>query len=272
MRNRVTLVLAGSLGAVGLALASCDEKKDDRPVSDKVEKAVEKGGEKVGQAVEKTGEAIQRGAEKAAPAIGDAAEKTADSAKRAGAKLRDAVDATTVESGEMMNVIGSTVDAVISKDGRAVLPTYLSDADRARIGDLSQDPELEQHLSKIRDLWTAKFNGIFNLREPQVVFKDAKVVTSNQNERKMAQLTIPAHGELGAVTLNFSNEGKVIQTWKLDIPDTTSKSDLQAALLRQIKLVEQNAAKWPNDQYEAYRMVAQQILEAFSTPVVAVAR
>ena len=48
-----------------------------------------------------------------------------------------------------------------------------------------------------------------------------------------------------------------------------SKDDLAAALLRQVKLVEQEAAKWPSDQYEAYRMVAQQILEAFSTPVVA---
>ena len=82
MRNGVTLILAGSLGAVGLALVSCDDKKDDRTVSDKVEKAVEKSGEKVGNAVEKTGEAIQRGAEKAAPAVGDAAEKTADAAKR----------------------------------------------------------------------------------------------------------------------------------------------------------------------------------------------
>src|SRR2546421_6847891 len=222
MRNGVTLILAGSLGAVGLAITGCDDKKDNRPVSDKVENAVEKGGEKVGQAVEKTGDAIQRGAEKAAPAIGDAAEKSADAAKRAGIKLRDAVDATTVESGEMMAVIGSTVDAVISKDGRTVLPSYFAEADRARIGDFSQDPDLEQHLAKIRDVWTAKFNGIFNLREPQVVFKDAKVLTSNQNDRKLAQITIPAHGELGAVTLNFSNEGKVIQTWKLDIPDTTS--------------------------------------------------
>src|SRR5258706_13396435 len=140
MRNRATLALAGSLGAVGLALTSCDEKKDDRPVSDKVEKAVEKGGEKVGQAVEKTGEAIQRGAEKAAPAIGDAAEKSAEAAKRAGTRLRDTIDATAVQSSDVMNVIGSTVDAVISKDGRALLPSYLSEANRARIGDFSQNP------------------------------------------------------------------------------------------------------------------------------------
>jgi len=46
---------------------------------------------------------------------------------------------------------------------------------------------------------------------------------------------------------------------------------LETALLRQVKLAEQSASKWPNDQYEAYRMVAQQILEAFSTPVVAIA-
>ena len=269
MRNRVTLVLAGSLGAVGLALTGCDDKKDNRPVGDKVEKAVEKSGEKVGQAVEKTGEAIQRGAEKAAPAIGDAAEKTADTARRAGGKLRDAVEATTVQSGEIMNVVASTVDAVIAKDGRSVLSSYLSEADRARIGDLSQNPELEQHLNKIRDLWTSKYNGIFNLRDPQTIFKDAKTTVAVQNDRKMAQLTIPAHGDLGAVTLNFANEGKVIETWKLDIPDTMTKADLEAALLRQVKLVEESAPKWPNDQYQAYRMVAQQILEAFSTPVVA---
>ena len=272
MRNGVTLVLAGSLGAVGLALTGCDDKKDDRPVSDKVEHAVEKAGDKVGQAVEKTGEAIERGAEKAAPAIGNAAEKTADSARHIGGKLRDAVDATTVESGEIMNVLASTIDSVIAKDGRTLLPGYLTEPDKARIGDLSLNPELEDHLNKIRDLWAKKYNGIFNLRDPQTVFNDAKVVTSAQKERKMAQLTIPAHGDLGAVTLNFANEGKVIQTWKLDVPDTMTKDDLQAALLPQVKLVEQNAAKWPNDQYEAYRMVSQQILEAFSTPVVAIAR
>jgi hypothetical protein len=269
MRNGVTLVLAGSLGAVGLALTGCDDKKDDRPVGDKVEKAVEKGGEKVGQAVEKTGEAMQRGAEKAAPAIGDAVEKTADAAKRVGGKLRDAVDATTVESGEIMNLMASTVDAVIAKDSRTILPSYLAEPDRSRIGDLSQNPELEEHLNKIRDLWTKKYNGIFNLRDPQAVFKDAKIVTSAQSERKMAQVTIPARGELGALTLNFINEGKVLETWKLDVPDTTTKADLQAALLRQIKLVEESAPKWPNDQYEGYRMVSQQILEAFSTPVIA---
>jgi hypothetical protein len=271
MRNGVTLVLAGSLGAVGLALTGCDDKKDDRPVSDKVEHAVEKAGEKVGTAVEKTGDANHRGDEKAAPAIGTAVEKTTDSAKRAGGKLRDAIEATTVESGEVMNVLASTIDAVVSKDGRTLLPGYLAEPDRSRIGDLSQSPELEQHLNKIRDLWTAKYNGIFNLRDPQTVFKDAKVVTSAQNERKMAQLTIHAHGELGAVTLNFTNEGKVIETWKLDLPDTTTKADLQAALLRQVKLVEESAPKWPSDQYEAYRMVSQQLLEAFSTPVVAIA-
>ncbi|HEV8292871.1 MAG TPA: hypothetical protein VGP94_13145, partial [Tepidisphaeraceae bacterium] len=205
-------------------------------------------------------------------AVGDAAEKAADTAKRAGSKLRDAVDATTVESGEIMNNLASTVDAVIAKDGRTVLPGYLSEADRARIGDLSQNPELEQHLAKIRDLWTAKYNGIFNLRDPLAIFKDARIVTSVQNERKMAQLMIPAHGELGALTLNFANEGKVIETWKLDVPDTMTKADLEAALLRQVKLVEQSAPKWPSDQNEAYRMVAQQILEAFSTPAIALSR
>ncbi|HEV8607527.1 MAG TPA: antitoxin [Tepidisphaeraceae bacterium] len=269
MRNRVTLVLAGSLGAVGLALTGCDDKKDDRPVGDKVENAVEKSGEKVGQAVEKTGDAISRGAQKAAPAIGDAVDKTADSAKRVGAKLRDAVDATALESGDIMNLLGSTVDAVISKDGRAVLPTYLSEADRARIGDLPQDPDLEQHLAKIRDLWTKKFNGIFNLRDPQTVFKDARITTATQNDRKMAQVTIPAKNDLGALTLNFASEGRVLDTWKLDIPDTMTKADLQAALARQIKKVEETAPNWPNDPYAAYRMVAQQILETFSTPVVA---
>src|SRR5215208_7101159 len=79
MRNGVTLILAGSLGAVGLALTGCDDKKDSSPVGDKVEKAVEKSGEKVGQAVEKTGEAIGRGAQKAAPAIADATAKSASS-------------------------------------------------------------------------------------------------------------------------------------------------------------------------------------------------
>ncbi len=269
MRHRATLILAGSLGAVGLALIGCDDKKDSAPVSDKVEKAVEKSGEKVGQAVEKTGDAIQRGAQKAAPAIGNAADKTADAAKRAGQKLRDAIDASPIESGDIMKALASTVDATIAKDGRGVLPAYLAEPDRARIGDLSLNAELEQHLNKVRDLWIAKFNGIFNLRDPQAVFKDARILIATQNDRKMAQLTIPASGDLGALTLNFANEGRVLDTWKLDLPDTVTKDDLQAALLRQVKLVEQNAPKWPSDENQAYRMVAQQILEAFSTPVVA---
>jgi hypothetical protein len=269
MRHRATLILAGSLGAVGLALVGCDDKKDSAPVSDKVERAVEKTGEKVGQAVEKTGDAIQRGAQKAAPAIGNAADKTVDAAKRAGNKLKDAVEAGPTESGDILKTLASTVDATIAKDGRGVLPAYLSEPDRARIGDLSLNPDLENHLNKVRDLWIAKFNGIFNLRDPQAVFKDAKIITAVQNDRKMAQITIPASGEAGAVTLNFANEGKVLDAWKLDIPDDLSKDDLQAALLRQVKLVEQNAPKWPSDESQAYRMVAQQILEAFSTPVVA---
>jgi len=191
MRNGVTLILAGSLGAVGLALTGCDEKKDNRPTTSKVENAVEKGGEKVGQAVEKPAKPFSAALRKPLRHRRRRRKKR-PGRKRAGAKLRDTIDATAVQSSDVMNVIGSTVDAVISKDGRTVLPSYLSEADRARIGDLSQDPDLEQHLSKIRDLWTAKFNGIFNLREPQAVFKDAKIVTSNQSDHKMAQVTIPA--------------------------------------------------------------------------------
>jgi hypothetical protein len=269
MRKRYTLVLAGSLGAVGLALVSCDDKKDDRPTSDKVEKAVEKTGEKVGQAVEKTGQAIERGAEKAAPAIGEAAEKGIDSVRHAGAKLRDAIDATPVETGEIMSTLGSTVDAVIAKDGLKVLPDNLTEADKTRIGEIPADAELENHLAKIRDLWTKKFNGIFNLRDPETVFKDAKISITTQNDRKIAVVTIPAKNDVPELKLNFVNEGKVINSWRLDIPDTMSKADLTAALSKQVKKVEDSAAKWPNDPYEAYRMVAQEILEPFSAPALA---
>jgi hypothetical protein len=271
MRTRVTLVLAGSLGAVGLALVGCDDK-NDRPVSDKVENAVEKAADKVDTAMDKTGDAIARGAEKAAPTIGNAIEKTADSAKRVGGKLRDAVDAGPVESGEVMGVLAATVDATISKEGRAVLGDNLSEQDRVRLGDLSQDAALEARLTKIRDMWTAKYSGIFNLRDPQTVFKDAKIVVGTADDRKMAQVIIPAKNDLPEVRLNMVNEGKVLNSWKIDVPDTMSASDFKAALLRQIGKVEESAPKWPNDPYESYRQVSQQILAAFSAPAVAVAR
>src|SRR5258706_441545 len=100
----------------------------------------------------------------------------------------------------MRNRVTLVLAGSLGAVGPAHLPTYLSDADRTRIGDPTQDPELQQHLTKARDLWPAKLNGSFTHREHQVVFKDAQVDSPKQNERKMAQLTIPAHGELGAVT------------------------------------------------------------------------
>jgi len=272
MRHGVTLVLAGSLGAVGLALTGCDDSKNDRPVGEKVESAVEKAGEKVDKAMDKTGEAIARGAEKAGPAIGNAVEKTAESAKKVGGKLRDAVDASAVETSDVMNVLASTVDAAIAKEGRAVLADNLAEPDKARIGDLGSDPQLEERLTKVRDLWTKKFTGIFNLRDPETVFKDAKVVVGTQNDRKMAQVVIPARNDLPELRLTLANEGKVLNNWKIDVPDTMTAAELKSNLLRQVTKVEESAAKWPNDPYEAYRMVSQQILAAFSAPELAMAK
>src|SRR5688500_19771638 len=84
MRKHVAVVLAGSLGVVGLV--GCDDAGDTSATTgDKVERAIDRAGDAVARGAEKTGEVLDKAADKTADAVGKGVDQAAERGRRAGA-------------------------------------------------------------------------------------------------------------------------------------------------------------------------------------------
>ena len=80
MQRKAVLVLAGSLGAVGLALVGCDDSShnDHATPGERVEGQFDYAGEKIEQGARKTGEALNSAAQKSGDVARDLVDQAAD--------------------------------------------------------------------------------------------------------------------------------------------------------------------------------------------------
>src|SRR5882724_10500244 len=105
MHKRISFVLAGSLGAVGLVMGCDDSKSTSRTAGERVEGAVKNAGQEMKDGAKKAGDVLADGAKSVAPKIGNAVDQTADAARRVGVKLADAIDATALESEQIRDTL-----------------------------------------------------------------------------------------------------------------------------------------------------------------------
>jgi hypothetical protein len=82
----------------------------------------------------------------------------------------------------------------------------------------------------------------------------------NDPGRNVASVTVPESHDLPSLTLNLIHE--LPDNWRIDIPDTVTADKLQQNLMEHLTHVKDNAATWPGDVNEAYRLVSHHVFMA----------
>ena len=265
MRKRVAVVLAGSLGVVGLV--GCDDPADPpQTTGEKVERAIDRTGDAIARGAEKTGEVLDNAAEKTADAVGRGVDQASDLGRRAGQKASDWLDANVNDSGRIRDTLASAAEAAVTPGRMNDLISRLAEPDRTRIGQFDDASlgELNQRVERLRSQWQGKYNEPFDIDDHDVILRSATITTSTEGETKKAKVVLPSFRGMPELTLMLVNEGSTLDAWRIDAPESLSAESLRSALTAEIRKLEEFAAAWPEEANEAYRLVAHHVLSPFS--------
>ena len=264
MRKHVAVVLAGSLGVVGLV--GCDDSADtSQTTGEKVERAIDRTGDAIARGAEKTGEVLDKAADKTATAVGKGVDQASELGRRAGDKASGWIDANVSDSARIRDTLASTIEAALTRDRLRDLVERLAQPDRTRIGqvDDAAASELNQRVDRFRSQWQAKYNAAFDIKDENGVFH-AQITTTGADQKRQAKVVLPSFRGMPEVTLSLVNEGTALDAWRIDAPDTLGADSLRTTLTAEIRKLEEFSAAWPEDVNEAYRLVAHHVLTAFA--------
>lgn len=267
MRKRVAVVLAGSLGVVGLV--GCDDAGDNSATTgDKVERAIDRAGDAVARGAEKTGEVLDKAADKTATAVGKGVDQASEMGRRAGDKANDWLDANVSDAARIKDTLASAAEAALTRDRLNDLVSRLAEADRTRVGqvDDAAAAELNQRVERLRSQWQGKYNAPFDVEDENAVFENARITTtSGEGNRKQAKVVLPSVRGMPELNLTLVNEGSSLDAWRIDAPDSLTAETLRSQLTAEVRKLEEFSAAWPEDVAEARRLVVHHVLSPFST-------
>jgi hypothetical protein len=271
MRKRVAVVLAGSLGVVGLV--GCDDAGDSSAsTGEKVERSIDRAGDAIARGAEKTGEALDKAADKTAAAVGKGVDQASELGRRAGDKASDWIDANVSDAARIRDTLASTAEAALTRDRLNDLVSRLAEADRTRIGqvDDAAAAELNQRAERLRSQWQAKYNAALNTEDKSAIFESARITTiSGAGGRKQANVVLPSVRGMPELNLALVNEGSSLDAWRIDVPDSLTAETLQSQLTAEVKKLEEFSAAWPEDVAEARRLVVHHVLSPLATTAAA---
>jgi hypothetical protein len=272
MRKHVAVVLAGSLGVVGMV--GCDDPAaENTNAGDQVERAIDRTGDAIARGAEKTGEVLDEVADSTADAVGRGVDEAARLGRRAGDKAGDWLDADASDVNRVRDTLASTVEAALTRDRLNDLVARLAEADRARIGqfDEAATAELNQRVERFRSQWQAKYDAPFAIDDVNVVFQNVRITTTADERDGQARVVLPSFRGMQELNLMLVNEGTSLEAWRIDAPDSLTADRLRSALTAEIRKLDEFATAWPRDVNEAYRLVAHHVLSPFAAPASGVA-
>jgi hypothetical protein len=181
MRNRHAIIAAAALavGTVGLAprvLAQQSQQPGNQPGG-----SMGAGGSGAGQS---TGSAARTG------------DRPGGVAAQAGAGAQDA------HTSEVRFIIARVTDAALSEGGSAQLLAYLADEDRQRLSE-NQDrknPQLQQNIEKLKQVWQQKYNRPFEIGTRRLAFDDTRLRVMEGDMSDAARTAGERVGAAGAAT------------------------------------------------------------------------
>lgn len=279
--NRSIKFLAAAVAVGGLSLTGCDteeqavtEVERDRvetvePVRPEAEVAEGTGevregigevGEEIGEGATAVGEGAAQLTEEAGEGIAEMGEETGEAVGaaarepgQAGTELGQQGGTTEATSGVANAVAGVTQSAMGELNN---LGQHLSQADRGRLQDVQANEQYNQALEQFRNAWQSRYNQQFSIDQPEQVFGQqfAQVSTTGADQ---AQVQIQASHGLPPVNTTFVREDN---QWKLDAQDQINPQQLQQDLTQRLNQLAQSQDQWPQDQNEAKRFVAHNVL------------
>jgi hypothetical protein len=87
---------------------------------------------------------------------------------------------------------------------------------------------------------------------------------TDRDNKDIATLHFGAAGDMQATNLALRKESGIGNTWKIDLPDSTTAQALSDSLTKHVKMVTDQKDSWPADVNEAYRSVTRHVLMGLS--------
>lgn len=141
----------------------------------------------------------------------------------------------------------------------------LEKSDRERIGRAVDRKNIET-ANALNKEWSDRYPVVDWLSKDslELIFSPYHVMPGS--DTKHADVIIPSSEAVGTMTLKVVNEGTMMNSWKINIPDSISGNDLKGRLQKQLADINNSKASWPAKSDEAARNVAARILSTVAEP------
>jgi hypothetical protein len=282
----MTLLMVASIGMAGL-LGGCDRNEKTSQTSSTavppaatdnaqnaadrtgaaMNDAADRTGNALNNAADKTGDAAQTAAEKTGNAMGNAADAARNAAKSTGNAVGNAVESMAPSAaGNVQDLIGEVTNAALIHNGLTDLVERFTQSDQDRLNAyVKNEDNLNDLNAKVRQLrvdWKNKYNNDFKMGNESKLLSGLKLSNmTSQNGVNKATAILPADNGMEQVQLNLVRQAG---SWKIDVPDSLTGRQLKQSLIAELDKVEQMKDRWPEDQNQAYRSVAQHVLAAIA--------
>jgi len=188
------------------------------------------------------------------------------------------------ETNVVRDTLGRAASAALSEKF-AGIGDFITDTDKQRLGEKLNDIDsrLMDQLGNLRGVWKEKYKQDFDLRANLAalnvpgmrIFPVSPNAAADGDQPLMADpadksdkdfgnvvmASLPAAKNIPAVEVKLMRQ-ELGSTWKIDLPDTMSASELRSNLADRLSVLLTDSQNWPTDPKDAYRLVAQHTLAA----------
>lgn len=154
------------------------------------------------------------------------------------------------------NSLGNTVENAVKKGEFDDVVGHLDKPDRDRIGNFKDQKfaEYDGLIDKFQADWKGKYNDAFDLDNSKVFENWVKVAKVGEtSDYTKVNVMFPAGHGLPELTVPMVKDA---MTWKIDVPDDVSGSQLQKSLQDHLTAFDNMKDQWPADKVEAQRALA----------------
>lgn len=200
---------------------------------------------------------------------------------------------------DVRDVLGSTINAAVTKGGFDDLTERFATADRKRLGDFvnREFPALDAKIEQLRTAWKAKYGQDIKLNDKQQMNafllvlegevtdpalarmhwpmkatnpKPGEAIQASDSSssaeyldkgRNVAIVTVPS-GAQTMPTLYLSMLHENIDSWRIDIPDTLTGEQIQTNLQAALTRFAEKIDSWPANVNEASRQLSYTVFTA----------
>lgn len=167
-------------------------------------------------------------------------------------------------------VIDRLTQAAITPGGMSNLVANFADLQRAHLTASSgfaqgYGQKLDARIKSVNQKWQQKYGHAFSISKAQILSPSFASITTRSatHGNAMDSASVDIKGSTTAIPLRVSLVcQKQNDYWKVTVPDSLTAANIRDNLLAQLTSVENQYARWPVSETDAYRMVSDHVLAA----------